>query len=110
MWSWTHRHSRSHRDLVAPRPTLHGSSSLSPACVPIPAGRHLGEPEMAMRSPDKKRDDLNEDICVHIFSTSAAMLGVCMTVVGVLHVVVMRNVDTIADDLLSIDAMIYLLA
>jgi len=65
---------------------------------------------MAMRSPDKKRDDLNEDICVHIFSTSAAMLGVCMTVVGVLHVVVMRNVDTIADDLLSIDAMIYLLA
>ena len=63
-----------------------------------------------MRSPDKKRDDLNEDICVHIFSTSAAMLGVCMTVVGVLHVVVMRNVDTIADDLLSIDAMIYLLA
>ena len=64
-----------------------------------------------MQSPDKKRDDLDEDICVHIFSTSAAMLGVCMTVVGVLHVmVVMRNVDTIADDLLSIDAMIYLLA
>ena len=64
-----------------------------------------------MKPPDNQRKDLNEDICVHIFSTSAAMLGVCMTVVGVLHVVVvMRNVNTIADDLLSVDAMIYLLA
>jgi len=64
-----------------------------------------------MKLPDKHREDLNEDICVHIFSTSAAMLGVCMTVVGVLHVVVViRNVNTIADDLLSVDAMIYLLA
>jgi len=67
--------------------------------------------ECQMKLPDNQRKDLNEDICVHIFSTSAAMLGVCMTVVGVLHVVVvMRNVNTIADDLLSVDAMIYLLA
>lgn len=64
-----------------------------------------------MQQPDPKRDELDEDICVHIFATSAAMLGVCMTVVGVLHVVVvMRNIDTVADDLLSINAMIYLLA
>lgn len=37
------------------------------------------------------------------------MLGVCMTVVGVLHVVTMlRNVDTLGDDLLSINSMFYL--
>jgi Flp pilus assembly protein TadB len=53
--------------------------------------------------------NLDEDICVHIFTTSAVMLGVCMTVVGVLHVVtVLRNVDTLGDDLLSIDSMFYL--
>ncbi len=64
-----------------------------------------------MNTANQKRTDLDEDICVHIFATSAAMLGVCMTVVGVLHVVVvMRNVDTIADDLLSVNAMVYLLA
>ena len=52
---------------------------------------------------------LDEDICVHIFTTSAAMLGVCMTVVGVLHAVsLLRNVDTIGDDLLSVNSLIYL--
>ncbi|MDG2524291.1 hypothetical protein P6166_02815 [Stenotrophomonas sp. HITSZ_GD] len=62
-----------------------------------------------MKTPDDPRSELDEDICVHIFATSAAMLGVCMTVVGVLHVVVvMRNVDTLADDLLSFNAMVYL--
>lgn len=53
--------------------------------------------------------DLDEDICVHIFTTSAAMLGVCMTVVGVLHAVsVLRNVDSLGDDLLGINSLIYL--
>jgi hypothetical protein len=53
--------------------------------------------------------NLDEDICVHIFTTSAVMLGVCMTVVGVLHVcTALRNVDTFGDDLLSINSMIYL--
>lgn len=64
-----------------------------------------------MNSRDPKRKELDEDICVHIFGISAGMLGVCMTVVGVLNVVTaLRRVDTIADDLLSVDAMIYLLA
>lgn len=54
---------------------------------------------------------LDEDISVHILTTSAVMLGVCMTVVGVLHVlVVVRNIDTWGDDILSINSMIYLLA
>ncbi|HEY0333095.1 MAG TPA: hypothetical protein VGC74_05210 [Stenotrophomonas sp.] len=55
--------------------------------------------------------ELDENICVHIFTASAAMLGVCMTVVGVLQVITrLQNFDTIADDLLSVDAMIYLVA
>lgn len=52
---------------------------------------------------------LEEDICVHIFTVSAAMVGVCLTVIGILRVVISaRKVDTIADDLLSVDAVLFL--
>lgn len=68
------------------------------------------------RCPDSKPGEnfghdpnLDEDISVHILTTSAVMLGVCMTVVGVLHVIiVMSKVDTLGDDLLSVNSMIYL--
>gem|GEM_PF-839042 len=57
------------------------------------------------------RENLDEDICVHIFTTSAAMLGVCMTVVGVIRVVTaVRRVNTVADEMLSINAIVYLFA
>lgn len=60
-------------------------------------------------TPPVHTADLAEDMCVHIFTTSAAMIGVCMTVVGVLHVVsVLRKVDTFGDDLLCINSLIYL--
>ena len=54
---------------------------------------------------------LEEDISIHIFTTSATMVGVCLTVIGVLRVVLrMRSVSTWADDLLSIDALLFLSA
>ncbi len=68
-------------------------------------------PLPASDKPPTHAASLDEDICVHIFTTSAAMLGVCMTVVGVLHLVtVLRQVDTLGDDLLSINSLIYLAA
>jgi len=52
---------------------------------------------------------LEEDICVHIFTVSAAMVGVCLTVIGILRVAIgARKVDTFADDLLSADAVLFL--
>jgi len=52
---------------------------------------------------------LEEDICIHIFTVSAGMVGVCLTVIGLLHVVTaVRKVDTIADNLLAIDAILFL--
>ena len=55
--------------------------------------------------------NLDEDICVHIFTTSSAMLGVCMTVVGVIRVVTaVRQINTVADEILSINAGVYLCA
>jgi urea transporter len=54
---------------------------------------------------------LDEDICVHIFTSSSVMVGVCLTVVGILRVVIaLRSEDVLGDDLLSINAMLYLLS
>jgi hypothetical protein len=46
---------------------------------------------------------------VHILSVSAAMVGVCLTVIGVLRVVVtIQKADTVADNLLAFDALLFL--
>lgn len=54
---------------------------------------------------------LDHDICVHIFTASAAMVGVCLTVIGIIRVVIsLRRSDVFGDDLLAINAMLYLAA
>ena len=59
-----------------------------------------------MREP---RTPLEEDICIHIFTVSAAMVGVCLTVIGLLRVVItLQKADTLADDLLALDAAMFL--
>ena len=56
---------------------------------------------------DKK--SLEADISIHIFTASAGLVGVCLTVIGLIRVVVATiNVDTIADNLLAIDALLFL--
>ena len=60
---------------------------------------------------DKTSSHLEEDICVHIFTVSAAMVGVCLTVIGLIRVVItLGNTDTLADDLLAADAFLFLIA
>lgn len=52
-----------------------------------------------------------EDICIHIFTVSSAMVGVCLTVIGLIRVVItLGKADTMADDLLAGDAMLFLLS
>ena len=54
---------------------------------------------------------LEEDICIHIFTVSSAMVGVCLTVIGLIRVVItLGKIDTIADDLLAGDALLFLIA
>lgn len=54
---------------------------------------------------------LGEDISIHIFSISATMVGVCLTVIGLFRVVAqLKSVGTLADDFLSIDAMLFLVS
>lgn len=55
------------------------------------------------------RTRLDENICVHIFTASAAMVGVCLTVVGIIRVVISQHkADLFADDMLAVNAMLYL--
>lgn len=62
-------------------------------------------------SRENKNSHLEEDLCVHIFTVSAAMVGVCLTVIGLIRVVItFGKIDTLADDLLAADALLFLIA
>src|SRR3954471_21436013 len=52
---------------------------------------------------------LEEDLCIHIFTVSAAMVGVCLTVIGLIRIVItIQKADTLADNLLAFDALMFL--
>jgi hypothetical protein len=54
---------------------------------------------------------LEQDICIHIFTVSSAMVGVCLTVIGLIRVVItLGTVDTLADDLLAAEALLFLIS
>ncbi|MBZ9785607.1 hypothetical protein K9857_29090 [Pseudomonas sp. REP124] len=58
----------------------------------------------------ERNSSLDDDICVHIFASSGAMVGVCLTVVGILRVVInIRQEDLIGQNLLAVNAIIYLM-
>src|SRR5216117_218283 len=61
---------------------------------------------------NRHRDShLEHDICIHIFTVSAAMVGVCLTVIGLIRVVItLGRADTLADDLLAGDALLFLIS
>ncbi|MGA7952348.1 MAG: hypothetical protein WCA07_02400 [Gloeobacterales cyanobacterium] len=59
----------------------------------------------------RSKQHLEEDISIHIFSVSAALVGVCLTVLGLLHLVISSSrVNTLARDSLAVtvDAVIFL--
>ncbi len=50
-----------------------------------------------------------ENICIHIFTVSSAMVGVCLTVIGLIRVVItLGRADNLADDFLAADALLFL--
>ena len=64
--------------------------------------------KQSQRSPDSH---LEQDICIHIFTVSSAMVGVCLTVIGLIRVVItLGTADTLADDLLAADALLFLVS
>ncbi|WP_371227820.1 hypothetical protein ACAW63_19320 [Pseudomonas sp. QE6] len=54
---------------------------------------------------------LDDDICVHIFSVSTTMVGVCLTVIGIIRVIItLRQDDLVIDDLVAVNLMLYLIS
>jgi hypothetical protein len=64
------------------------------------------------RQPERDANShLEQDICIHIFTVSSAMVGVCLTVIGLIRVVItFGRADTLADDLLAADALLFLIS
>ena len=63
---------------------------------------------MAEKRP---RLTFEEDLCIHIFTVSAAMVGVCLTVIGLIRIVItIQKDDTLADNMLCIDALLFLMS
>jgi hypothetical protein len=68
-----------------------------------------------MKGETKPQRDTNShlerDICIHIFTVSSAMVGVCLTVIGLIRVVItFGTADTLADDFLAVDALLFLIS
>ncbi|MFD1786122.1 hypothetical protein ACFSC3_00915 [Sphingomonas floccifaciens] len=62
------------------------------------------------RSP-RRSVMLDERTCAMICPVSAGLVGACMTAIGIIQVLVRRQrIGTIADDLLSFDALLFLAA
>jgi hypothetical protein len=60
------------------------------------------------RTPE---NHLEEDVSIHIFTVSAGMVGVCLTVIGLIRVVItLGKADTLADDFLAGDAFLFLVS
>jgi hypothetical protein len=52
---------------------------------------------------------LEKDISIHIFSVSAALVGVCLTVISVVRVIITATkINTVVDDILAADALLFL--
>ncbi len=48
---------------------------------------------------------------LHIFTVSAAMVGVCLTAIGLIRVVItMRGVETLIDNLVGVDAVMFVIS
>lgn len=55
------------------------------------------------------KENLENDICIHIFTVSAGMVGVCLTVIGLFRVITdLKSISSIGDDLLALDALAFL--
>jgi hypothetical protein len=67
-------------------------------------------PEKALAMTDQNpRSHFGERICIRTFTLSALMLGICLTVTGVLRIATaIQRADVIAENLLVINAILFL--
>lgn len=52
-----------------------------------------------------------ENIAIHIFSVSAGMVGVCLTVIGILNIISsFTKIKTLGDEITAVDAIFFLIS
>lgn len=72
---------------------------------------NLREPTDDRQSPATAGQRRRDDVCIHIFTVSATLVGVCLTVIGLLRFVApVGRLSTVANNVLSIDAALFLVA
>ncbi len=60
-------------------------------------------------SEDRSQERVEEDIAVHIFTASAALVGVCLTVIGLFRISDrLKDVTNVGQALLAVDALAFL--
>ncbi|WP_395750100.1 hypothetical protein [Prosthecobacter sp.] len=58
---------------------------------------------------NKPDPPLERDIAIHIFTASAAMVGVCLTVISIVQTFTRSHlVQTLVDEILAVNAMLFL--
>ncbi|GAA5132012.1 hypothetical protein JIN84_07540 [Luteolibacter yonseiensis] len=64
-----------------------------------------------MKLPEPDATEVERDIAIHIFTASAALVGVCLTVISIVgRITVGTKIHRLEDDLLAVDAMVFLVS
>lgn len=59
-------------------------------------------------TPPTSPEQREHELTMHVFSVSAAMVGVCLTAIGILRLVAAQTkAQTLGDDLLAMDAVVF---
>lgn len=64
---------------------------------------------MSYQAEEPAGAGVRRDLAERIFSTSAQLVGVCLTVIGLFRVVFeLNDINSIADNLMAVDALVFL--
>ena len=56
------------------------------------------------------KEEIEKSISVDVFSVSAAMVGVCLTVIQLIQMNPAQKANTIVDDILAFDSIVFMVA
>jgi hypothetical protein len=59
---------------------------------------------------NSKKEEIETSISVDVFSVSAAMVGVCLTVIQLIQMNGNQKANTIVDEILALDSIVFMIA
>lgn len=57
-----------------------------------------------------KKEEIETSISVDVFSVSAAMVGVCLTVIQLIQMNAAQKANTVVDEILAFDSIVFMIA